>query len=71
MIIQKWIKWILEKMRISNIFKEVKIPFSGDMMPLPEDLNGASKYACEMDFKIAASRHGLEFCISRPHNVYG
>ena len=27
--------------------------------------------ACEMDIKIAGDQHGLEWCILRPHNVYG
>ncbi len=32
---------------------------------------GVAKYACEMDIKIAGEQHGLDWCIIRPHNVYG
>ena len=30
-----------------------------------------SKYGCEMDIQIAGEQHGLDWCIIRPHNVYG
>jgi UDP-glucose 4-epimerase len=29
------------------------------------------KAACEMDIEIAGEQHGLDYCIIRPHNVYG
>ena len=32
---------------------------------------GVAKYACEMDIQIAGEQHGLDWCIIRPHNVYG
>ena len=37
----------------------------------PIDPYGVSKMACEMDIKIAGEQHGLDWCIIRPHNVYG
>ena len=37
----------------------------------PIDPYGVSKYACEMDIQIAGEQHGLDWCIIRPHNVYG
>ena len=37
----------------------------------PIDPYGVAKYACEMDIQIAAEQHGLDYCIIRPHNVYG
>ena len=37
----------------------------------PIDPYGVSKYACEMDIKIAGEQHGLDWCIVRPHNIYG
>ncbi len=46
-------------------------PFKESDQPNPIDPYGVAKYACEMDIKIAAEQHGLEFCIIRPHNVYG
>jgi len=37
----------------------------------PIDPYAVSKYACEMDIKIAGEQHGLDWCIIRPHNVFG
>lgn len=37
----------------------------------PIDPYGISKYACEMDIKVAGEQHGLDWCIIRPHNVFG
>lgn len=46
-------------------------PFSETDLPDPIDPYGVAKYACEMDLKIAGDQHGLDWCIIRPHNVYG
>ena len=46
-------------------------PFTEDMVPKPIDPYGIAKYACEMDIQIAGEQHGLDWCIIRPHNVYG
>ena len=40
-------------------------------IPLPIDPYGIAKYACEMDIRVAGEQHGLDWCIIRPHNVYG
>ena len=45
--------------------------FDEDQQPSPIDPYGVAKYACEMDIQIAAEQHGLDYCIIRPHNVYG
>ena len=45
--------------------------FDEDYVPNPIDPYGVAKYACEMDIKIAGDQHGLDWCIIRPHNVYG
>lgn len=45
--------------------------FDEDQLPCPIDPYGVAKYACEMDIKIAGEQHGLDWCIIRPHNVYG
>lgn len=47
-----------------NIFDETQIP-------QPIDPYGIAKYGCEMDIKVAGEQHGLDWCIIRPHNVYG
>jgi UDP-glucose 4-epimerase len=46
-------------------------PFDESFAPAPVDPYGVAKFASEMDIQIAAEQHGLEFCIIRPHNVYG
>jgi len=45
--------------------------FNEDQIPSPIDPYGVAKYACEMDIQIAGEQHGLDWCIVRPHNVYG
>lgn len=46
-------------------------PFKETDEPKPIDPYGVAKYACEMDIQIAGEQHGLDWCIIRPHNVYG
>ena len=46
-------------------------PFEEKDLPAPIDSYGIAKYACEMDIKVAGEQHGLDWCIIRPHNVYG
>lgn len=45
--------------------------FDENDTPCPIDPYGVSKYACEMDIKIAGEQHGLDWCIIRPHNIFG
>jgi UDP-glucose 4-epimerase len=47
-----------------NMFDEFQVP-------KPIDPYGVAKYGCEMDIQIAGEQHGLDWCIIRPHNVYG
>lgn len=47
-------------------------PFEEDhTQPNPIDPYGVAKLACEMDIQIAGNQHQLDWCIIRPHNVYG
>ena len=45
--------------------------FDEDDVPTPIDPYAISKYACELNIKVAGEQHGLDWCIIRPHNVYG
>ena len=45
--------------------------FDENDQPCPIDPYGVSKYACEMDIRIANEQHGLDYCIIRPHNIIG
>lgn len=46
-------------------------PFQESDIPSPIDPYGVAKFACELDIKIAGEQHELDWCIIRPHNVYG
>ena len=46
-------------------------PFDESHLPSPIDPYGVAKYACEQDIRIAGEQHDLDWCIIRPHNVYG
>lgn len=46
-------------------------PFSEECPRNPIDPYGIAKAACEMDLEVAGEQHGLDWCIIRPHNVYG
>lgn len=46
-------------------------PFDEADIPAPVDPYGVAKYGCEMDIQIAGVQHNLDWCIIRPHNVYG
>lgn len=46
-------------------------PFGEDVIRNPIDSYGVAKMGCEMDIQIAGDQHGLDWCIIRPHNVYG
>lgn len=46
-------------------------PFQEDDAPRPMDPYGVAKLACEHDIRIAGEQHGLDWCVLRPHNVYG
>jgi UDP-glucose 4-epimerase len=45
--------------------------FDENQIPKPIDPYGVAKYGCEMDIQIAGEQHELDWCIIRPHNVYG
>ena len=45
--------------------------FDERQTPNPIDPYGVAKFGCELDIKIAGDQHGLDWCIIRPHNVYG
>lgn len=53
------------------VYGKAITPFKESYIPDPIDPYGVAKYACEMDIKIAGEQHGLDWCIIRPHNVYG
>lgn len=53
------------------VYGRNQTPMTEDLVPLPEDPYGISKYAVEFDLKEAQEMFGLNYVIFRPHNVYG
>lgn len=47
------------------------LPFTEDMIPLPQDPYGISKYAAELQVANISSIHGMEYVIAVPHNIIG
>lgn len=46
-------------------------PFDEQDACSPVDPYGIAKYGCELDIQVAGQQHNLDWCIIRPHNVYG
>jgi UDP-glucose 4-epimerase len=54
-----------------GVYGDNPTPFYESDQPNPIDPYGIAKYACELDIRVAGEHHGLDWCIIRPHNVYG
>jgi UDP-glucose 4-epimerase len=48
-----------------------KVPFTEDMVPVPQDPYGIGKYTCELMLKNLSELHGMEYVIAVPHNIIG
>lgn len=73
-IINFCIKYSVKRLVFTSsmaVYGHAIAPFREDMIPSPVDPYGVAKFACEMDIKIAGEQHGLDWCVVRPHNVYG
>lgn len=53
------------------VYGDQEPPFVEQMTPRPCDPYGIAKYAVEMDLAAAKEMFGLNYCIFRPHNVFG
>ena len=53
------------------VYGRGKPPYDEQDIPMPIDPYGVAKTACEQDIQIAGEQHNLDWCILRPHNVYG
>ena len=68
------IKYGIERLVFTSsmaVYGQGDPPFDEKDIPDPIDPYGVAKFGCEMDIKIAGDQHGLDWCIIRPHNVYG
>lgn len=52
-------------------FEPGKPPFWEDDYCQPIDPYGIAKLACEQDIRAAGEQHDLDWCVIRPHNLYG
>lgn len=53
------------------VYGDSKPPFTEEYIQNPIDPYGIAKFSCEMDLRVAGEQHGLDWCVFRPHNVYG
>ena len=73
-VINACIKYDVKRLVFTSsmaVYGEGTPPFSEDMLRNPVDPYGIAKAAAERDIEIAGEQHGLDWCIIRPHNVYG
>lgn len=73
-IVNNCIKYSIKRLIFTStlaVYGKAIPPFEESLKPNPIDPYGVSKYACELDIHIAGEQHGLDWCILRPHNVYG
>jgi UDP-glucose 4-epimerase len=73
-VVNKCIKYDVERLVFTStmaVYGYGNPPFKESQQPAPIDPYGIAKYACEMDIQAAGEQHGLDWCIIRPHNVYG
>ena len=73
-IINNCIKYSVDRLVFTSsmaVYGNGTPPFSEDSIRNPIDPYGIAKMACEMDIEVAGEQHGLDWCIIRPHNVYG
>ena len=73
-IVNCCIKYPPERLIFSStmaVYGKGNPPFDESHTPEPVDPYGVAKYGCELDIQIAGEQHGLDWCIIRPHNVYG
>lgn len=73
-VVNACIKYDIDRLVFTSsmaVYGKQEPPFHEDLTPQPIDPYGVAKYACESDIQIAGEQHGLDWCIIRPHNVYG
>lgn len=73
-VVNKCIKYDVKRLIFTStmaVYGHGNPPFRESHQPSPIDPYGIAKYACETDIQVAGEQHGLDWCIVRPHNVYG
>lgn len=73
-VINMCIKYDIKRLVFTSsmaVYGDQNAPFHEDMERKPIDPYGVAKATCEFDIMIAGEQHDLDWCILRPHNVYG
>jgi len=73
-IINACIKYNIKRLVFTSsmaIYGEGNPPFEENAPYSPIDPYGIAKMACEYDITVAGKQHNLDWCIIRPHNLYG
>tara|TARA_R110002153_G_scaffold271999_1_gene440212 strand:+ start:2948 stop:3928 length:981 start_codon:yes stop_codon:yes gene_type:complete len=73
-VVNNCIKYDVKRLVFTStmaVYGDGKAPFDEKDTPAPIDPYGVAKYGCELDIQIAGEQHNLDWCIIRPHNVYG
>lgn len=52
-------------------YGNIKVPYTEDQTPKPEDPYGIAKWASELEVELLSKVHGLEYAVAVPHNVVG
>ena len=73
-VINNCIKYDIKRLVFTStlaVYGDGTPPFSEEAPLQPIDPYGVAKLGCELDIHIAGQQHNLDWCIIRPHNVYG
>jgi UDP-glucose 4-epimerase len=73
-IVNACIKYKVKRLVFTSsmaVYGHSPAPFTESTPAQPADPYGVAKMACELDIQIAGEQHQLDWCILRPHNVYG
>lgn len=73
-IVNECVRWGVNRLVFTSsmaVYGDGHVPFAEHHECSPIDPYGVAKMACEFDIQIAGKQHNLDWCIIRPHNVYG
>ena len=69
--IKAGVKKIVHMSSMARYGTQEVVPFTEDLLPLPQDPYGIAKYAGELLIKNLAETHGMKYAILVPHNIIG
>ena len=69
--IKAGVKKIVHMSSMARYGTQEVVPFTEDLLPLPQDPYGIAKYAGELLIKNLADTHGMKYAILVPHNIIG